>query len=460
MIKTTARSMMLSLFLLAPLNGASAQQNTDWPCFRGTGARGVATGFPLPTIWNADSQRGELQGVLWETQVPGLGHSSPVVFGNKLFLLTAVAQDGGTELEITAGGKPNAADDNGQQSWIVLCYDKTTGKELWRQTAHQGKPKATRHTKATHANTSVCVDGKHVLAFFGSEGLYCYDMDGNLLWSRGFGVVNISKYGVGWGYASSPAILGNRIAIVCDDPSRPFVAVLNLDDGEEVWRVSRSGDCERSWGTPLIHASDDSAQVVVNGWPWIVSYDLETGNERWRLEGGGDNPIPTPFESNGWFYITNAHGAKAPIYVIRPDAKGNLSATESDKTVIVDVDDANEAIVWQSERGGSYMSTPVVYGDHLYLGNSNGTVRCFHAKTGEKIYEKRLGKGAGVIASLVAGDDKIYCASENGNVYVLRPGAEFEVLAENSMGDPCLATPAISAGTLYFRTTKRLIAIQ
>lgn len=443
---------LLAFGLLTQWESLHAQSTTDWPAFRGSGGRGVAEGFPVRTTWNADPAAGALDGVLWQTEVPGLGHSSPVIFGDQLFLITAIADEGSAELEIAAGGKPTAADDNGRQQWVVLCYDKTSGKELWRQTLRTGEPRATRHAKATHANTSVCVDGRHVVAFLGSEGLYCYDMEGKLLWQRDLGVIDISKYGIGWGYASSPAIHNDRIALVCDDPTNPFVAVLNLQTGEEIWRAARTSDCERSWGTPLIHATDDATQVVVNGWPWIVSYDLESGKERWRLEGGGDNPIPTPFEANGWIYITNAHGAKSPIYVVRPDARGNLSAAESAAS--------KDAVVWSVERGGSYLSTPVVYGDYLYLGNSNGVVRCFHAKSGEKIYEERLGRAAGIVASLVAADGKIYCASENGNVYVLRAGAEFDILAINPMSEPVLATPALSEGVLYIRTTRRLIAVQ
>ncbi|MFT5301865.1 MAG: outer membrane protein assembly factor BamB [Mariniblastus sp.] len=441
---------------MAATNNAVAanDETTNWDSFRGNGGRGVADGFPIRTHWNADNDQ-KLDGVLWQTEVPGLGHSSPVVFGDKLFLVTAVSSEGNSPLKIESGGKPTAADDNGEQSWMVLCYHKTTGQELWRRTAQKGKPRATRHAKATHANTSVCVDGKHVLVFLGSEGLHCFDMDGESLWSKDLGVINISKYGIGWGFASSPAIHGDRIAIVCDDPTNPFVAALKLSDGEEVWRVSRKGICERSWASPLIHAGPDTTQVVVNGWPWILSYDLKTGKELWRVKGGGDNPIPTPFEANGWFYITNSHGGQSPILVIRPEARGELTTAAATASP-----ESKSAIVWSAQRGGSYMSTPVVYGDYLYLGNSNGVVRCFHAKTGQPMYEKRLDSGAGIIASLVAADNKIFCASENGQVYVLEPGPEFNVLATNSLGSPCLATPAISAGVLYIRTTDRLIAIQ
>ena len=201
----------------------------------------------------------------------------------------------------------------------------------------------------------------------------------------------------------------------------------------------------------MIHASPERTQVVVNGWPWIVSYDLETGNELWRIRGGGDNPVPTPFEANDRIYITNSHGGQSPIFVVRTQASGDISLTKEAP--------ANDAVVWSTSQGGSYMSTPVVYRGYLYLGNY-GIIRCFNAITGEKIYEKRLGAGAAIISSLVAAEGKIYCASENGTVYVLAAGPEFKILARNTMGEPNFATPAISQGVLYFRTTQSLMAIK
>jgi len=427
---------------------APSGASLDWPRFRGPGGKGVAPGFSLRSKWNVGEKA---DGILWSVPVPGLAHSSPVIKGDRLYLATAISTAGDAPLMVTRGGRPNAADDNGEQKWTILCYDRRTGEELWRKTARQGRPRATRHVKATHANTSVTIDGENLVAFFGSEGLYCYDLDGNLKWSRDLGVINISKYGIGWGYASSPAIHDDRIVIVCDDPEKPFVAALKLSNGEEIWRTDRKDICERSWGTPFIHASESRTQAVVNGWPWIVSYDGEDGSELWRIKGGGDNPVPTPFEANGWIYITNAHGAESPIFAVRPDATGDVSPpTESG---------SNKSVVWSVRRGGSYMSTPVVYGDYLYLGNTNGVLRCFNAKTGEKIYEKRLGSGASIYASLVAADGKIFCASENGSVYVVKSGPRFELLEKNQMQDPLYATPAISGGVLYLRTTKHLIAV-
>lgn len=443
---------LLSLFAIQFSGYAGDDEAQNWPSFRGPEGRGVADGYAVRSTWNADSSAGKVEGVSWRVPVPGLGHSSPTIFGNRLFLATAIASEGEAELMVGRSGASTAAEDNGEQRWVILCYDKLTGEEIWRKTAYQGIPRASRHAKATHANTSVVTNGQQLVTFFGSEGLYCYDLDGKLLWQRDLGVVDISKYGIGWGYSSSPALYEDRIVLVCDDPENPYIVALQLSDGKELWRRSRKDICERSWGTPMIHTLAGKPQVVVNGWPWIMSYDLETGEDVWKIRGGGDNPVPTPFEAHGWIYITNSHGGQSPIWAIRPEAKGDISLSEGQS--------ANDGIVWSTLKGGSYLSTPVVYGDYLFLGNTRGIVRCFNAITGEKLYQERVANNAAIIASLIAADGKFYCASEDGHVYVLTAGPEFELLARNPMGEPCFATPAISEGVLYFRTTKSLIAIK
>ncbi|MDG2168579.1 MAG: PQQ-binding-like beta-propeller repeat protein [Opitutales bacterium] len=439
---------VFSLLLSVCLQAADPSQN--WPMFRGPGATGVSEGYTLPTNWNADAEQGEVEGVLWRSEVPGLGHSSPVVWGDRIFLCTAVS-DADPELMLGRGGRPTAADDERTHSWLVLCYDKKSGKELWRKTAWKGTPRATRHVKATQANTTVAVDGENVVAFFGSEGLHCYDLDGNLKWTKDLGVINISKYSIGWGYASSPAIHKNHIVLTCDDPANPFLVALKLSDGEELWRVPRKEISERSWGTPLIHEDGDTTQVVINGWPWVISYDLFTGEELWKIHDGGDNPIPTPFIANDWIYVVSAHGGKAPVYVVKPEARGDITPSKQGPT--------SPDMVWSVLKGGSYMSTPVVYGDYIYLGNY-GTIRCLNAKTGEEVFVEKLPPKASIIASLVASDGKIYCASEGGSVHVLEAGPEFNLLASNPMGEPLFATPAISEGALYFRTTNSLVAVR
>ena len=445
------RSFLVTSLLALPAARLVAASEQNWPEFRGAGARGVADGYPTPVSWSADPA-GKLSAVRWRAEIPGLGHSSPIVWGDRLYVATAVRLSGKAPLRIGLYGDIKAAQDDDDQRWLVLCFDKTSGKQLWQRELRVGKPGAARHEKATHANTTLTTDGKRLVGFFGSEGLYCFDLDGKLLWSKQLGVVNVSKYGIGWGYGSSPALHGDRIVLLCDDPQNPFLAAFSLSDGHEVWRVSRKGDCERSWGTPLVHSAGQRTQVITNGWPYIASYDLSSGKELWRLRGGGDNPIPTPFIADGLIVVTNAHGGQAPLFVIRPSAAGDISLREGTTS--------NDAIVWSVPNGGTYISTPVVYGGRIYLANYNGVLRCFDFKSGQKVFEERLGDGATCSASLVAADGKIYCPTEEGDVYVIRAAQKLEVLAKNPMGEPCLATPAVSQGVLYLRTAGSLVAVR
>jgi len=445
------RSFLTASLLALPAASLAFKSEQNWPQFRGTGGQGIAEGFPTRANWNVDAAAGKPDGLLWRAEVPGLGHSSPIIWENRVYVATAVRLSGKAPLRLGLYGDSTAAQDNDEQRWMIVCFDKKSGKRLWERALRTSKPAVTRHEKATHANTTLCTDGEWLIGFFGSEGLYCFDLNGKLRWSKDLGVINISKYGIGWGYASSPALYQDRIVLLCDDPSKPFIAAFHLVDGIELWRVSRNGVCERSWGTPLIYHDGARAQIVANGWPYVVSYELETGKELWRFRGGGDNPIPTPFVADGLIVITNAHGGKAPLLAIRPTAQGDISLPEG-KT-------SNDAVVWSAPNGGSYISTPVVYRGYLYLATHNGVLRCYDFKTGEKVYEERPGASALFSASPVAADGKIYCSSEDGVVYVIKAGSKLEVLAKNDLGEPCLATTAISQGVVYFRTSGSLMAI-
>ncbi|MBL8220771.1 MAG: PQQ-binding-like beta-propeller repeat protein [Bryobacterales bacterium] len=423
-------------FLAFPWLMAGAEKPVHWPSFRGVDASGVADGFALPVEWK----------VKWKTAVPGLGHSSPVIWGNKLFLATAVSASGKAPLKLGLYGDRDAADDDGEQSWKVLCFDKRNGRLLWERTARKSAPRAQRHMKATHANTTVATNGERVVAFFGSEGLHCFDLDGKVIWSKDLGTINVSKYGVGWGYASSPALHGDRIVLQIDAPDDPYLAAHRLSDGARVWRTARKDACERSWATPLVYRQANRTQVVANGWPYVASYDLETGRELWRLKGGGDNPIPAPFTAHGLLYVANGHGAEAPVWAIKPEAAGDISGSDF--------------VVWSERRNGAYIQTPLVYRDWLYSGTNNGVLKCYDARTGKMHYQQRLGSGlTGFSASPVAGDGKVYCSSEEGDVHVIAAGPEYRELAKHSFEDSIMATPAISEGALYFRTREALVAV-
>jgi outer membrane protein assembly factor BamB len=426
-----------------------ADESVHWPSFRGPMARGVSDGRPPPTQWNVDTN----ENIKWKTQIPGLGLSSPVIWGDRLFITTAVRARGAQPLKVGLYGDISSVDDDSPHEWQVVCLDKKSGKVLWKRTACEGVPKIKRHTKASHANSTPATDGKHVVAFFGSEGLYCYDVDGKPMWSRDLGVLDSGYYVVPeaqWGFGSSPVIYQDKVIIQCDVEKGSFVAALNLSDGSDVWMTQRRE--VPTWGTPTVLPGPAGAQVICNGYKHIGGYDLATGEEVWKLRGGGDIPVPTPIVAHDLIFITNGHGEANPVYAIRTTAKGRIKLAKGESS--------NEHIAYRLDRRGTYMQTPIVYGDLLYCCRDNGVLSCFEAKTGKEVYQKRLGSGrSGFTASPVAADGWLYFTGEEGDVYVVKAGPQFEVAATNRLGELCMATPAISDGVLYFRTQNNVIAV-
>jgi outer membrane protein assembly factor BamB len=247
-------------------------------------------------------------------------------------------------------------------------------------------------------------------------------------------------------------IFRDRIFLQCDAPDNPSLVALRLDGGEEVWRVSRREVCQRSWATPLAYDDGTRVQVVTNGWPFVVSYDASNGMELWRLRGGGDNPIPTPFVAAGLIYVANGHGS-APVFAVRPSANGDIS--------LKDGASSNAHVAWSDGQNGAYIQTPLVYRGLLYSGTNGGVLKCYDAQTGARHYQRRLAQETSAFsASPVAGDGKVYCTGEEGDVFVVRAGQTFELLEHNRLGETCLATPAISEDALIFRTRSHLVAVE
>ena len=380
--------------------------------------------------------------------------SSPIIWGDRVFLTTAIRKDGEQPLKVGLYGDIKPVEDDSEYTWNVICLDKKTGKEVWNEVAFEGVPKIKRHTKASHANSTPATDGKHVVAMFGSEGLYCYDMDGKLLWKKDFGVLDSGFYMVKdaqWGFGSSPIIHNGYVILQCDVQEGSFVAAYDVKTGDEVWKTPRNE--VPTWSTPAIFETTGGLQVVCNGYKHIGGYEFNTGKEIWKLGGGGDIPVPTPVIGHGLVYITNAHGYMAPIYAIKPSAEGEISLKKSG--------DTSEHVAWWGPRLGNYMQTPLLLGDYLYSCHDSGVLTCYDARTGEKIYKKRVGKGlAGFTASAVAADKKIYYTCEDGDIYVIRAGPKYKFYRRNALGEPCMATPAISDGVLYIRGEKHLFAIE
>ena len=425
---------------------SDSDDTTNWPSFRGPQAAGVADGFATVVEWDVESG----DNVKWRQPVPGLCHSSPVIWGDRLFVTTAVRKDGEQELRVGLYGAIDPVEGEGEFRFELHCLDKNTGEPLWHQTSWEGEPAIKRHTKGSHASSSPATDGERVVAFYGSEGLYCYDMQGELLWEKSFGVLDSGYYMVPsaqWGFSSSPVLHDGVVVVQVDVQAEDFVAALDAKTGEELWRTAREE--VPTWSTPTIDVRDGRAQVICNGYKHIGGYDLKTGEELWKLEGGGDIPVPTPIVSHDKIFVTNSHGRMAPIYAIDVMASGTLTMDP----------DESEHMVWSNRRGGNYMQTPFVYGEEIYFCNDAGILTCYDVNTGEELFRERVGSGrTGFTGSGVAADGKIYLTSEEGDVYVVAPGF-FEVLAVNSLGEECMSSPAISEGVLYFRSRHHVTAV-
>lgn len=422
-------------------------KGVHWPSFRGQNASGISEGFSTPLTWNLKDSIN----IKWKTKILGLGFSCPVIWGDKIFITTAITGLENPELKVGLYGNIVPVKDDTEHTWKVVCLNKNTGKIIWEKTSHVGVPKVKRHPKSTHANSTAATNGKYVVAFFGSEGLYCYDMNGELIWKKDFGILASGFFMVPnaqWGFASSPIIHEDKVIVQCDVQKNSFIAALELYTGEEIWRTPR--DDYPTWSTPTILKHWNGTQIVVNGFKHIGGYDFNTGTEIWKMQGGGDIPVPTPVVAHGLIFINNAHGRMAPIYAIKIGAKGDI--TLKDETF-------NDYIAWSIRRGGAYMQTPVIYGDYLYNLRGNGSLTCFEAKTGNLIYKEPVGKMDSFSASGVAADGKIYFPSEGGNVYVIKAGPGFELLSANEMNDICMASPAISEGVLFIRTHHYLVAV-
>ena len=427
---------------------AVGQDLETWPQFRGEGARGWARESRAPTTFDIDTGTN----VRLRVEVPGLGHSSPIVWGDRIYLTTAEGEDE-AELRVGLYGAGDPVEGEGEQAFSVLCYDRASGDLLWETLVWQGVPEIKRHTKASHVNSTPATDGEHIVAFFGSEGLYCLDVEGGVLWEKDFGTLDCGAPGMReyqWGFASSPILYDGIVLVQCDVHDQSFLAALRVEDGEEVWRSLRDED--PCWATPTVGIGRDGLQVVVNGYRHIGGYDFETGAELWRTSNGGDVPVPTPVFAHGLVFLTSAHGRNAPIFAVDPRTAEGEFPLESNAS--------SEGLVWAEMRRGNYMQTPLIVGDVLYCCADNGVLSRFDAKTGALHDRVRLGDGStGFSASAVAAGDRVYFTSEQGDVIVVAAGVGGEVLARNSLEEICMATPAIVGDDLIFRTRAHLVVV-
>jgi outer membrane protein assembly factor BamB len=432
------------IFICATLTVAHAQ---NWPQFRGPGATGVAEGSTSSVKFDASTSLN----VRWKTPIPGLSHASPVVWGNKVFVVTAVSS-GKDETRFGLFGDTAPVKEDPKHAWKVYALDKATGNILWEQTAYEGIPKVKRHPKSSHAASTPATDGKYLIVNFGSEGLYAYDLNGKLLWKKDLGVLDAGWFydvDYQWEYGSSPIIYKNMVIVQADIQKNSFIAAYDLKTGKELWKTPREE--LSSWGSPTVYEGPQRAELITNGTKAIRGYDPATGKELWHLGPMSEITTPTPFVALNLIFVTSGYPPVQPIYAIKLGANGDLTLPQGK--------DSSEFVAWSKQRGGPYMPTPIVYGELLYTCSNQGVLTAYNAKTGERVYQERLGgTGAAFTASPVASDGKIYLSSEDGDVFVVRAGPKYELLAKNPVGEVMMATPAISDGLLIVRTVSNLYA--
>jgi outer membrane protein assembly factor BamB len=438
----------LSICVLLLLCGhAFAAQTVNWPQFRGSNASGVSED-PAPVTWNVNSG----ENVRWQTPLPGLGHACPIVWQDKIYVVTAVKPGGKADLRVGLYGDIGSYNEKESHQWHLMCLDKRTGKILWDKVPLEAIPRTQRHTKASHCNSTPATDGQRVAAILGSEGLFCFDMEGRQQWRKDLGKMDPGYYVVtntSWGFASSPVLHEGKVIVQCDVMNEQFLAVFDAKDGHEIWRTTRKD--APSWCTPIVATSRNRTQIIVNGWKEIGGYDFATGRSLWHLKGGGDIPVSSPILSGDLVILTSGHGQFRPMRAVRLDAIGDITPSEIGGT--------NQAIIWSYPRKGNYLETPITVGNFVW-GNLDGVLTCFDAKTGEIQYTERIGGGGqGFTASPVAANGKLYFTGEQGDVFVLPATKDFSVLATNKLGGLCLSTPAISEGTIFFRTVEKLVAV-
>ena len=441
MRKLTAGSLILAATLLASLSHAQ-----NWPQFRGADSRGVLDGASLPDTWSAT------ENVAWKADIPGRGWSSPVLWGDTVFLTSVVSQG---ELEAPkkglyfGGDRPDAPDVLHQ--WKIYALDLNTGALRWEKQVHEGKPGTPRHLKNSYASETPVTDGERLYVYFGNLGLYCLDFEGNMVWERAMPPVKI-RYD--WGTASSPVLHEGRLYIVNDNQDASYLVALDAKTGDEIWRVAREE--ASNWSTPFIWRNSGRTELVTLGSDAVRSYGLD-GQMLWSLQGMSSITIATPYAEGDLLYFSSGYvgDRKArPIYAVRAGASGDISLAEGATS--------NEWIAWSLPLAAPYNPSTLVYRERLYVLYDRGTVSCYNALDGTAIYEgERLPKGAGFTTSPWAADGKIFCLNEDGVTHVLEAGDQFKVIRSNALTDDDMgmATPALTEGRLLLRTGTRLYAI-
>jgi outer membrane protein assembly factor BamB len=434
--------MILSVILIG--TGRISAQN--WPGWRSNG-QGISPEKNLPMKWSED------EGVKWKIPIPGAGHSSPIVWENRIFVTTAVAEDPNVESfkgGVYMGGNRNKPDES-EYAYRMICIDADKGNILWSKNVTRQAPKTRRHTKNTYASETPVTDGKYVFASFGSAGLYCVDFDGNVVWQRDLGLM---RRRAGWGTGSSPILFKNTVIVNCDSDDDSYIAAFDKATGDPVWRTERKEGA--SWGTPFIFEADDRTTIVTNATRRMRGYDAVTGKLLWECSRGSMIPVPSPVSTQGLVFLSSGHSLgflkPQPIIAVRPEASGDITPPGGQSQ--------SDGVAWSYSSGGAYVPSPIAIGEYLYVPQDRGSITCYEATTGKVVYKnQKLGARNTITASPIAGDGRIYVQTEDGECYVVKPGPEFEILAVNKLDEVFCASPAVYAGKIYLRGRKHLYCI-
>ncbi len=424
-----------------------AISSINWPQFRGNGARGVGEGQKPPTKF--DAEKGE--NLLWKTKIPGLANSSPAIWGDLLFVTSAVSEKDQAGLKTGQYGDVKPVKDDSEHEFRLYCLNKKTGKILWERLANKAVPKVKRHTKSTHANPTPATNGEYVVAFFSSEGLYCYKIDGTLAWKKDLGFLDSGWFydaDYQWGFGSSPIIYKDKVIVQCDIQKQSFLAAFDIKSGSELWRVKR--DEIPSWSTPTVVKTSHGDQLVTAATKAARAYNPENGKEIWSIEGFSEIVVPTPFIAHNLIFVCSGYRPVQPIYAVKASAKGKIKFSKDDKS----------NVAWGQKRGGPYMPTPVCYGDYLYICSDGGVLTCMQATTGKVVYKRRIStsRSNSFVGSPIAADGHIYFPGERGYVTVIQAGPKYKLVGENKVGEAILSVPAISEGVLYVRAQNHVFA--
>lgn len=437
--------LLLTLSCLYAGVALAAPREGNWPQFRGPGARGVAEHPGLPERWSAT------ENVQWKAEIPGRGWSSPIVWGDRVFLTTVVNQ-GETEAPkkglYLGGNRPTPPET--VHLWKVYCLDLKSGRVRWERTVHQAKPGTPRHLKNSYASETPVTDGERVYASFGNLGLFCFDLDGKPLWSTRF-EPHATRFG--WGTAASPVLHRDRLYLLNDNEERSSLVALNKRTGAEIWRVER--DEKSNWSTPYIWENEARTEIVTAGTGKVRSYDLN-GKLLWSLAGMSDITIATPFSAEGLLFVSSGYvGSQLrPLYAIRPGAEGDISLGREERS--------NRFVAWCDWRGAPYNPSTLAYDGRLFVLFDRGLFSAYRAKDGTPLIDKeRIPNGGSFTASPWAYHGKVFCLNEDGSTFVFRAGDRFELLGTNSLGEGemCMATPAIAGDRLLIRTASRVYCI-